>query len=140
MANSFSVYYFESPETAHLYLPFHFKGFILSFGLISPCQSHVYAVKNKQTKPQTCWYKHGNVILIETAIKRFNFSINHLWLWRLQSCMVLLGVSDTSVVIRVNHDFIIITLKYLIAANIRPYKHKKNTVYVIYSSFHFPIW
>jgi len=53
--------------------------------------------------------------------------------------MILLGVSDISVVIRVNHNFMVITLKYLIAANIRPYKHKKSTMYVIYSSFCSPI-
>lgn len=34
MANSFSVYYFESPETVCPCLPFSFKGLIVSFGLM----------------------------------------------------------------------------------------------------------
>lgn len=34
MANSFSVYYFESPETVCPYLPFSFKCLIVSFGLM----------------------------------------------------------------------------------------------------------
>lgn len=34
MANSFSLYYFESPETVCRYLPFSFKGLIVSFGLM----------------------------------------------------------------------------------------------------------
>lgn len=48
--------------------------------------------------------------------------------------MIFLGVSDSSVVIRVNHNCIIITLKYLIVLNIRLYKNTKTTVHVVYSS------
>lgn len=46
MANSFSVYYFESPETVCPYLSF--KDLIVSFGLTSPCQAHAHMVENKQ--------------------------------------------------------------------------------------------
>lgn len=34
MANSFSVFHFDSPETVCPYLPFSFKGLIVSFGLM----------------------------------------------------------------------------------------------------------
>lgn len=40
--------------------------------------------------------------------------------------MIFLGVSDSSVVIRVNHNFIIVIMKYLIVANIRPNKNKHS--------------